>query len=259
MDSRASSTALDCFFDRMRTAAGSQEHVWGDAVDGELSLKPSEYWARQCYVGCELHPPDRGAAARPGRRRPDHVGQPTTRTRSRAHPYSQRGDARRVRRRAARRGASDARRQRGRASTASTSTPAPDRRPVGPRVDEVATPLAARRSARSRPTKCPALAGLGCQRGTDHRQHRHGRNAMGTHPLRRRVARAAPQPRARGDPRRRRGRRRSSSIYETDPDASPRCCRHRSRPSDEPLVRVDDRDRRHRPRLPGVRRRHVRA
>ncbi len=42
---------LDYFFERMRTATGSQEVEWGRDVVGSLSLKPSEYWARQCHVG----------------------------------------------------------------------------------------------------------------------------------------------------------------------------------------------------------------
>jgi predicted TIM-barrel fold metal-dependent hydrolase len=42
---------LDYFFDRMRSAKGSQEREWGLPVVEKLSLKPSEYWARQCHVG----------------------------------------------------------------------------------------------------------------------------------------------------------------------------------------------------------------
>ena len=45
---------LDYFFDRMATAVGSQEHVWGEPVMAKLSLKPSEYWARQCHVGASF-------------------------------------------------------------------------------------------------------------------------------------------------------------------------------------------------------------
>ncbi len=45
---------LDYFFDRMGTAIGSQEHVWGGPVVEKLSLKPSEYWARQCHVGASF-------------------------------------------------------------------------------------------------------------------------------------------------------------------------------------------------------------
>ena len=42
---------LDAYADRMSGAAGSQEHVFGADVMSRLSLKPSEYWARQCHVG----------------------------------------------------------------------------------------------------------------------------------------------------------------------------------------------------------------
>jgi predicted TIM-barrel fold metal-dependent hydrolase len=47
-------TKLDYFFDRMGAGGGSQEAVWGRAVVEKLSLKPSEYWARQCYVGASF-------------------------------------------------------------------------------------------------------------------------------------------------------------------------------------------------------------
>jgi predicted TIM-barrel fold metal-dependent hydrolase len=42
---------LDFFTDRFATALGSQEHEWGYPVVSKLSLKPSEYWQRQCHVG----------------------------------------------------------------------------------------------------------------------------------------------------------------------------------------------------------------
>lgn len=44
---------LDHFFHRLRDAEGSQEAEWGEPVR-ELSLTPSEYWARQCHVGCSF-------------------------------------------------------------------------------------------------------------------------------------------------------------------------------------------------------------
>jgi predicted TIM-barrel fold metal-dependent hydrolase len=47
-------TKLDYFFDRMGNAGGSQEQVWGRSVVERLSLKPSEYWARQCHVGASF-------------------------------------------------------------------------------------------------------------------------------------------------------------------------------------------------------------
>ena len=49
---------LDYFFDRMAKAGGSQEQEWGADVVGRLSLRPSEYWARQCFVGASFMRPD---------------------------------------------------------------------------------------------------------------------------------------------------------------------------------------------------------
>jgi hypothetical protein len=49
---------LDYFYDRMLNAVGSQEHVWGFPVVSGLSLKPSEYWARQCHVGSSFIRPE---------------------------------------------------------------------------------------------------------------------------------------------------------------------------------------------------------
>ena len=45
---------LDYFFNRMRTAMGSQEYVWGQPIMDKLSLTPSEYFARQCHVGASF-------------------------------------------------------------------------------------------------------------------------------------------------------------------------------------------------------------
>lgn len=45
---------LDYFFNRMSSSDGSQEQVWGAEVMSRLSLKPSEYWARQCHVGASF-------------------------------------------------------------------------------------------------------------------------------------------------------------------------------------------------------------
>jgi predicted TIM-barrel fold metal-dependent hydrolase len=42
---------IDYFFDRMSSAKESQEIQWGMEVVGRLSLRPSEYWARQCHIG----------------------------------------------------------------------------------------------------------------------------------------------------------------------------------------------------------------
>lgn len=49
---------LDFFFDRMAHASGSQEAEWGRSVVGSLSLKPSEYWARQCQLGASFIRPN---------------------------------------------------------------------------------------------------------------------------------------------------------------------------------------------------------
>ena len=48
---------LDYFFDRMGSATGSQEEEWGIEVVGALTLRPSEYWARQCHVGASFMRP----------------------------------------------------------------------------------------------------------------------------------------------------------------------------------------------------------
>jgi predicted TIM-barrel fold metal-dependent hydrolase len=42
---------LDNYYARMAGAGGSQDHAWGAELMARLSLKPSEYWARQCHVG----------------------------------------------------------------------------------------------------------------------------------------------------------------------------------------------------------------
>jgi predicted TIM-barrel fold metal-dependent hydrolase len=52
---------LDYMFDRMGGAGGSQEQEWGRDLVERLSLKPSEYWARQCHVGASfIRPPEVG-------------------------------------------------------------------------------------------------------------------------------------------------------------------------------------------------------
>lgn len=48
---------LDYFFDRMRHAKGSQEHVWGAPVMAKIPLQPSDYWARQCHIGASFMRP----------------------------------------------------------------------------------------------------------------------------------------------------------------------------------------------------------
>ncbi len=44
-------TRLDYYHDRMSKAVGSQEQAFGGDVMSRLSLKPSEYFARQCHLG----------------------------------------------------------------------------------------------------------------------------------------------------------------------------------------------------------------
>jgi predicted TIM-barrel fold metal-dependent hydrolase len=52
---------LDYFFSRMSSSAGSQEQEWGAEVVGKLSLRPSEYWRRQCHVGSSFMRPAEAA------------------------------------------------------------------------------------------------------------------------------------------------------------------------------------------------------
>ncbi len=52
---------LDFFFTRMGAATGSQEREWGEAVVSGLSMRPSEYWARQCHVGSSFMRPAEAA------------------------------------------------------------------------------------------------------------------------------------------------------------------------------------------------------
>jgi predicted TIM-barrel fold metal-dependent hydrolase len=49
---------LDYFFDRFASAKGSQEMEWGAPVIERMSLKPSEYFARQVSVGSSFIRPD---------------------------------------------------------------------------------------------------------------------------------------------------------------------------------------------------------
>ncbi|MCE2855315.1 MAG: amidohydrolase [Ilumatobacteraceae bacterium] len=45
---------LDYMFDRMSQPNGSQESRWGEEVMGDLTLKPSEYFQRQCHIGASF-------------------------------------------------------------------------------------------------------------------------------------------------------------------------------------------------------------
>lgn len=49
---------LDFFFDRFRNAKGSQEAEWGLPIIERMSLKPSEYFARQVSIGSSFIRPD---------------------------------------------------------------------------------------------------------------------------------------------------------------------------------------------------------
>jgi predicted TIM-barrel fold metal-dependent hydrolase len=49
---------LDFFFDRFRNASGSQEAEWGLPIVERMSLKPSEYFARQVSIGSSFIRPD---------------------------------------------------------------------------------------------------------------------------------------------------------------------------------------------------------
>jgi predicted TIM-barrel fold metal-dependent hydrolase len=48
---------LDWAVDRMRSLPGSSEERFGGDAVRQLSLKPSEYWARQCYLGASFMGP----------------------------------------------------------------------------------------------------------------------------------------------------------------------------------------------------------
>ncbi|WTW94255.1 amidohydrolase [Streptomycetaceae bacterium NBC_01309] len=52
---------LDYYWSRMGKAVGSQEYEWGHTLVESMSLKPSEYWARQCHVGASFQRPAEAA------------------------------------------------------------------------------------------------------------------------------------------------------------------------------------------------------
>ncbi len=55
--------AMDGFADSMRTTSAPAELAYGAQVANSLSLLPSEYWRRQCYVGASfMHPAETGIA-----------------------------------------------------------------------------------------------------------------------------------------------------------------------------------------------------
>lgn len=52
---------LDYYWARMQNAGGSQEKEWGRPVVDAMSLRPSEYWARQCHLGASFMRPEEAA------------------------------------------------------------------------------------------------------------------------------------------------------------------------------------------------------
>ena len=48
---------LDYFYERMKNTPGSQEREWGLPVVEQMSIRPSEYWDRQCHVGSSFMRP----------------------------------------------------------------------------------------------------------------------------------------------------------------------------------------------------------
>ena len=48
---------LDTFYSRMKTNDQCSEHIFGAPTVAKMSLKPSEYFARQCHIGASFLPP----------------------------------------------------------------------------------------------------------------------------------------------------------------------------------------------------------
>ena len=115
-------TRLDYYRGRLSGtggADGSQEAKFGAGAIERLSLSPTRVLAAAVPPGLELHPPPRGGDARPGRRRPDHVGQRLPPPRGLLAVLAH-APAHVVRRRPRGRGATDGRRATPPTSTAST-------------------------------------------------------------------------------------------------------------------------------------------
>jgi len=52
---------LDSFYERMKFSKYGSESIFGGMAVKDMSLKPSEYWKRQCYVGASfLRPTEAG-------------------------------------------------------------------------------------------------------------------------------------------------------------------------------------------------------
>jgi predicted TIM-barrel fold metal-dependent hydrolase len=49
--------SLDHFYDRMKHEKQCSEYIFGAPTVANLSLKPSEYFARQCHIGASFFPP----------------------------------------------------------------------------------------------------------------------------------------------------------------------------------------------------------
>ncbi len=49
--------SLDSFYDRMKYEDQCSEHMFGGPAVAKLSLKPSEYFRRQCHIGASFLPP----------------------------------------------------------------------------------------------------------------------------------------------------------------------------------------------------------
>ncbi len=138
-------------------ASGSQEAKFGGGVVDQLSLSPSEYWARQCHLGSSFIRRHEVAHARGRRRRPHHVGQRLPAPRgllavlAAAPPDG-------VRRRARGRGPDDGRGQRGRrlrlrlaAARGPGRPPRADRPPRSPSRSPARTSPTSRCAARRSP------------------------------------------------------------------------------------------------------------
>ena len=65
---------LESFFHRMRYSKYGSETVFGSQAVADMSLTPSEYFARQCYIGASFLRPSEALLTRIGGHRPGHVG-----------------------------------------------------------------------------------------------------------------------------------------------------------------------------------------
>src|SRR5207244_2300096 len=45
---------LDSYFDRMKFAKYGSESIFGSIATSQMSLRPSEYWQRQCHIGASF-------------------------------------------------------------------------------------------------------------------------------------------------------------------------------------------------------------